>query len=455
MILPLQSIRIENFRGIRAATLELHPEVTVLFGANAAGKTTMLDALAIALGALVARVPKAAGRSFAKSGDIRVPWKNRPEVEEKAGVECSYAILRVVASGNVWWELARMRSIHDRPTGLIGSENDSLHAALDPLVRQALDASPGVVTAPIPLVASYGNERAFVDVPQRERDFNREFHRFGGLDRSLSATTRFKTVFEWFRVMEDEERRERERRKDFTFLLPELEWVRRAVAKAELRCKNPRVETKPVRMLVDFDHENGETEPLDISALSDGYRTHFSLVIDVARRMVQLNPSSDLDDRERGTNTRAVVLIDEVDLHLDPSWQGRVIRGLRSAFPNTQFVVTTHSEQVLGSVGAECVRKLIWDNGEIVIENVPFAQGATGERILVDLMGAPERVPGPITDKLKAYLKLVERGEGNREDAEELRAELEGALQHDPMLHQAQLDMKRQEIMAKFGGKAG
>ena len=264
-IAPLRSVRIENFRSFRSVEIALHPEVTVFFGANAAGKTTVLDALAIVLGALPARVPKATGRDFAKTGDIRVPWKDRVDVGEMRGAERPYARVAATAADGVAWELqwdvTRFRSVQDRHYAPAGLGTKALHEVLDPIVRATLDTRPGTLPEPIPLVAAYGTERAVVDVPLRERDFNTEFHRFAGLDHSLKATTRFKTVFEWFRVMEDQERREGKDRLDFGFELPELQWVRRAVERAELHCKNPRVETKPIRMLIDFEHENGATEP--------------------------------------------------------------------------------------------------------------------------------------------------------------------------------------------------
>jgi predicted ATP-binding protein involved in virulence len=454
-LVPLWSARITNFRAIREETLYLDPKVTVLFGANAAGKTTFLDAVAIALGALVSRVPKSASRDFATTGDIRVPWRSRPDIDEQSGVECAYTRIELSTVSGIHWDVTRFRSAQDKEFVPDGLGTKALQTVIDPLVSEALNVPKGTPTQPIPLVAAYSNERARLDVPPRELALERDLSRFHGLDQSLSAKARFKSVFEWFQVAEDEERRERERRQDFKYRLPDLEWVRRVVRKAELRCLNPRLETRPLRMVVDFDHGNGEIETLDVNALSDGYRTQFSLVVDLARRMVQLNPSPDLDDRDRGTNTRAVVLIDEIDLHLDPSWQGRVVKGLIEAFPNTQFILTTHSEQVLGSVRAECVRKLVWGDGEILIENVPFAQGATGERILIDLMGAPERVPGPVTDTLKKYLKLVDTGEGHSEEAKELRSKLEQELPSgDSMLRQAELEMQRRELMAKFGGKA-
>ena len=452
---PLASVQIEDFRGVRKLELELHPRVTVLFGSNAAGKTTILDAISIGLGPVVARAPRAEGRSFAKRGDIRVPSRDRPDIGERAGVErpCASVVVKTIA--DLVWGVTGWRSAADRKGGLAKVGPRALNQTLDPQIREALDAPAGSATAPIPLVVSYGNERAVVEIPLRERDFSKELERFGALDQSLKATTRFKAVFEWFRLMEDEERRQREKLRNFGFRLPELEWVRKAVADAELRIGNPRIETRPIRMLVDFEREDGETEVLDIKSLSDGYRTHFALIVDIARRMVQLNPSVDLADTGRGTRSPAVVLIDEVDLHLDPAWQARVVQGLLDAFPNAQFVLTTHSEQVIGSVEASQVRRLRWDNGEIVAETIPFAQGATGERILIELMGASERVKGPVTEKLDEYVSLVNSGDGQTQEALALRSDLDAAIPHDERLHQADLEMQRRDLLARFQESEG
>lgn len=451
MLVPLQGIEIENFRGFRDTKILLHPNVTVFFGSNAAGKTSILDALAIGLGAIAARVPKALGRSFAKSGDLRVPWKDRADVGERRRVERPYMRVGLTAANGLRWDVSRLRSVQDRASLTKALGTKALHEAFDPVIKEILDSPPDQLTKPLPLVAAYGTERALVEVPLRERAFQKDFPRLGGIDRSLEATTRFKKVFEWFRMTEDEERFEGKKRRDLDYKLPALQWVRRAVQNSNLRCRDPRVELHPIRMLVDFDHGNGEVEPLNIDALSDGYRTHLSLIVDIARRMVQLNPSSNLDDPCRGTNTEAVILIDEIDLHLDPAWQARVVQGLLAAFPNTQFILTTHSEQVIGSVAAESVHKLVWGDGEIFVEPVPFAQGATGERILVDLMGAPERVPGKITNKLGEYRTLVDSGSGLTEEANKLRTELDLALPHDSTLQQADLEIQRQSLMARLG----
>jgi predicted ATP-binding protein involved in virulence len=471
-LVPLRSVRIENFRGIRHLSIALDPHVTVFFGVNAAGKTTILDAIAIGLGAYVTYFPRAKGRTF-KPGDIRVPWfewtppfegpdrTSRKEVEaatERPGVERPFSRVTIEASSGVSWDATKLRW-KGEPAKKSALGTRALRQFLDPLILEALDGGDASAASqhPLPLVAAYGTERAVMDVPLRKRSFRSEFDRLGALDDSLRPRTQFKTVFEWFVVAEDEERRERERRRDFNYRHPPLEWVRGAIERARLRCHNPRIETKPnLRMLVDFEHADGSTEALDIAALSDGYRTHFALIVDIAQRMVQLNPSDDLAAPDRGTNSEGVILIDEVDLHLDPTWQASVVRGLRDAFPRAQFVLTTHSEQVIGSVPAGSVRKLVAGDGQVLVENVRFAEGATSERILIELMGAKERA-GQVTDgentrRLAEYMACVSRGEGDSDEARKLRAELEAALPGDERLQQADLEMQKVALLRRIRG---
>ena len=78
---------------------------------------------------------------------------------------------------------------------------------------------------------------------------------------------------------------------------------------------------------------------LQVEELSDGERSLVVLGFDIARRLAQLNP----DDPTPTTNGKGVVLIDELDLHLHPTWQRQIIGSLRGAFPAVQFICTTHS----------------------------------------------------------------------------------------------------------------
>jgi predicted ATP-binding protein involved in virulence len=112
-------------------------------------------------------------------------------------------------------------------------------------------------------------------------------------------------------------------------------------------CSNPRAVREPQpTLLLD---KNGAT--LDVRQLSDGERGILSLVLDVARRLAQANPGLE-NPLEEG---KAVVLIDELDLHLHPRWQRTIVAKLTQTFPNCQFIATTHSPQILGEVPPESI----------------------------------------------------------------------------------------------------
>ena len=102
-------------------------------------------------------------------------------------------------------------------------------------------------------------------------------------------------------------------------------------------------------------------EKLSLDQLSGGYRIVLALAADIAARMVTGNPH-----RDNPLESEAIVLIDEVELHLHPSWQQRVLIDLARTFPNTQFIVSTHSPQVLTTVEPQRIVKLYWEDDRIV-----------------------------------------------------------------------------------------
>ncbi|MCW2256502.1 putative ATP-binding protein involved in virulence [Providencia alcalifaciens] len=109
-------------------------------------------------------------------------------------------------------------------------------------------------------------------------------------------------------------------------------------------------------------------------------------------------------------------------MFLHPSWQQRVIPALQEAFPNIQFVVTTHSPQVLSTVPSECIR--IISNGE-VHSAPPGSQGAESSRLLRRIFGVETR-PSADTNTLllKEYEKLVYADQWDHEHAKKLRIQL-------------------------------
>ncbi|WP_250666481.1 AAA family ATPase, partial [Escherichia coli] len=108
------------------------------------------------------------------------------------------------------------------------------------------------------------------------------------------------------------------------------------------------------------------------------------MIGDIAYRCIKLNPHLGGDAARQ---TRGVVLIDEVDMHLHPRWQQIILTQLREVFPQIQFVITTHSPQVLTSVPSECIR-ILKDNK--VYSAPPGTEGSEPERMLRQVLGLDE-----------------------------------------------------------------
>ncbi len=96
-------------------------------------------------------------------------------------------------------------------------------------------------------------------------------------------------------------------------------------------------------------------------SLSDGYRNIIRLSADIAYRAIKLNPHL---GKDAVIMAKGVVLIDEIDMHLHPKWQRTVIEDLREAFPNIQFIYTTHSPFIIQSLKAEEIINLDGNSSE-------------------------------------------------------------------------------------------
>jgi len=140
----------------------------------------------------------------------------------------------------------------------------------------------------------------------------------------------------------------------------------------------------------------------------------------LARRFSQVNPESD-DPLGDG---QAVVLIDEIDLHLHPKWQRQIIRNLEATFPRCQFIATTHSPQVIGEVPSDRIQ--IIANGQVYSPTHSF--GVDSSRVLEEIMDAPPRSP-EVQDLLDRLSRSV--AAKNLEDASTLVAELAAKLGQD------------------------
>jgi predicted ATP-binding protein involved in virulence len=158
-----------------------------------------------------------------------------------------------------------------------------------------------------------------------------------------------------------------------------------------------------------------------VGNLSDGLRIMLTLVADMARRVAQLNPHLEGHALRK---TPGIVLIDELDLHLHPKWQRRVIHDLKRTFPSLQFIATTHSPQLIGEALPEEI--MLLDGGGTT--SVPRSFGIDSSRILEEIMGAESRDPD-VKRLVTRLFSLIDKEEF--EKARSLKNEVETRLGPD------------------------
>lgn len=182
-----------------------------------------------------------------------------------------------------------------------------------------------------------------------------------------------------------------------------------------------------------------QEEELIVNQLSDGEKCALALVGDLARRMALANPAS--TDPLLGSG---IVLIDEIDLHLHPSWQRRVVSALQDTFPNCQFIVSTHSPQVVSHVKQNRIWLLKRGISTVSASRPTESYGQTTGSILEDLMDVPDR-PQEIKEQLSSLFWAIRDDELSV--AKELSAKLHEIIGEDPDLANAEAHIFRKEAL--------
>ena len=173
---------------------------------------------------------------------------------------------------------------------------------------------------------------------------------------------------------------------------------------------------------VAYQEESGDWMRMPINQLSDGYKSTISLVADIAYRMAVLNPQL-LGDVCKETD--GIVLIDEVDLHLHPTWQQRILGDLKAIFPKVQFIVSTHAPAVINTAKSENI--VLLEDGE-AYEPSGEVHGKDTNTIISSVMNSAER-PVEIKKMFEQFYRYVD--ENNVEDAERVLNELKDKIGED------------------------
>jgi predicted ATP-binding protein involved in virulence len=178
--------------------------------------------------------------------------------------------------------------------------------------------------------------------------------------------------------------------------------------------------------------ESNQEEVILFSQLSTGEKQLITLVTTIAVFLIV-----NYDDEKDPFKKEAVIAIDAIELHLHPSWQRMILNRLLEHFPNCQFIVTTHSPQVIGNVDPDSVFILKRVDDQIVYEKPETSLGMSVDRIL-ELLMDEESIPNEeIRQALSQLNEQISRG--NFADAQEILNDLKNIIPSDPNLIRAEV----------------
>jgi hypothetical protein len=406
----VRELVLNNFRVFgEHAPFVFADRVTVIAGVNGRGKTAVMDAIALLASRLLPLV------SPARSG-----YRNMAPTEVHGEAERATLALKVNCVGTP----IEFRLNYSRRTRKL--TRNTIPVAVRDRVKMAY-GDPNRAGDQAPLVVYYTTDRAGFRLP---KSLPRELPRDQALAYVRALRSRmidYKDFMARYRVWTGPNGQRRS-----------ADAFARALTVFLSGFSDPTVEESPLRLRV-----TKAGERLYLDQLSDGERSLLAIVADLVRRLSLANP--ELADPLEGAG---VVLIDEIELHLHPTWQRSVVEKLRTTFPNIQFIASTHSPFVIQSLRAgELINLDPEEFGEYSDKSIEdIAENVMG----VQLPQKSERYHQMMI-AAEEYFRLLRSGHGTPHElrsAERRLNELAVPFSDDPAF-QALLKLERE---AEWGG---
>jgi len=388
----IDRLLLENFKGFRRRELSFHPQFNLVVGENGTGKTSLLDALAVAAGSWFLGVSGVETRSIYPYEVRLQPFPSEAGTHWEGQYPCS-----IEASGSIGGASLLWRRSLTRP----GGRTTRIDAAeIRTLAEQSTHAVRTGQAINLPLISYYGTGRLWL-VPREQgkvKDpptslLKQQLSRLDGYKTSVDPRLSVSALTEWIA-----------RQSWLSFQQggqdsQAFQVVRHALAHTIPGAEDMVFDAKLGEVVLRF--SNGDQQPF--MNLSDGQRAMLAVVGDLAQKAATLNPHLGADVLQQ---TEGLVLIDELDLHLHPTWQRHVIEDLRSTFPRVQFICTTHSPFLIQSLRSGEELLMLEGQPTARLGDLSIAEIAEG------LQGVPDtRVSvryAEMKEKAKSYLQVLE-----------------------------------------------
>ena len=426
--MKMTSLTIKNFRCFENIKIDFDKKLTVLVGKNGSGKTSVLDVIAV-LFSYISGFNSMADEDYSFSKhDIRNPL-------ESNDIIVSTKFFSPHCTRDIVFKFDKF--IEDK--NLLCTNDIDKYIRISDEFRKLDDSYSKARNTFI----YYNSKRNIINTKDNDSE---ERHNFRDYLDLFTPNIDYSASVRWFDAKDAEEARRRSRNPQENYRDPVLTAVRTAIERA-LPGNNyvfPHMDGTPPEFFITHNESGREVK---VTHLSDGYKVMLALVMDLARRMAVIGKNSPTPPLE----APGIVLIDEIELHLHPAWQQTVLPSLMEIFPNIQFIVSTHSPQIVTSVKPENV--VILQDG--MVKDVEISTyGAETSPVLQDIFGVSLRPPNNATEALGKYLGLIDAGNGTSNKALELREKLESLMPGDPILAVADRMILREERRRERMGKS-
>jgi predicted ATP-binding protein involved in virulence len=345
--MQINKININNFKLFKEKEFLFNSKFNLLVGVNGSGKTSLLRAISIALAGWA--------HAYVKNDNNLRPIHDE-EIREIDGSFDKSKKTSITAIGEAdiinryngkrsattnWTRYREEGSTETKLTGKIkyGEHSNNLYPLnLTTLGSDILSYMEEKKTFNLPIIAFYECDRLWLAKNELnlEAAAKAKYSRFDPYVDCFHTGSDHKAVGEW---LLKHELASLQQGKPTPVLLA----VKKAAITALEKCVGFRFDIEKSRVIVRFEDDIN----IPFEHLSDGQRTILGLFCDIARRTAILNPHLGGEAIEK---TKGIVLIDELDLHLHPKWQRRIIENLRNVFPSIQFICTSHSPFLIQSL---------------------------------------------------------------------------------------------------------
>jgi predicted ATP-binding protein involved in virulence len=340
----IRELQAYKFRNFEDEKFIFNTQFTVVIGDNGMGKSSLIHALQAALGAYLQCLPIPASRVYRrqiKPGEIRVTWDSvLKEYTSSKENTCIFS-KAVLNDTEVEW---RRVMLNKRTTSHNRLDTGQLIDAVDELLKLR-DEKKNIA---LPVIANFSTVRAATQQRKGAKAQTKRSRLEKGYLAALSDNSDFEGLIEWLHNYDGNLKHQKE-------FSGTKEAIFNAITTAIPFLTDVEYNSyyKELEAVVTINEKN--SGKITHSNMSDGLKAMLNLVSELAFRCVILNGFLGADSV---VQSKGVVLIDELDMHLHPTWQKRVIGDLKKAFPNIQFIVTTHSPFIVQSLSKEELQNL-------------------------------------------------------------------------------------------------